>query len=488
LLRADGYPEKIVGILQDITERKLAEQEITKARELAEHSMKVREIFLANMSHEIRTPMNAILGFTRLLSESELNKEQRSFIDAIHFSGENLLVIINDILDLSKIQSGKMTIERCEFNLQDIVNGIITVLLPKAQEKRLRVITKIEENTPLAIKGDPVRLNQILTNLISNAIKFTAFGSVNLDISSVNSENGNVLLKFRVKDSGIGIPEDKLSSIFDSFVQASGDTTRKYGGTGLGLSIVKSLVTLQEGEIIVDSTPGTGSTFTVLLPFELGSESALPIQQQFFTSHDTMEQIRGLNILVAEDNAVNQLLIKKVLQRTGCTPDIASNGVDALECIKAKRYDIILMDIQMPEMDGYETTEYIRNKLHSQSDIPIIAMTAHAYSSDVTRCIAAGMNDYISKPFDPDDLYSKIIKYCGQTRDTKVISLNPSDIILKYQIDMSPIYEIVNGDNDFVNELMLVYDRQTPLFIEKLRTYTKSQNFEAIRCSNRRTV
>jgi PAS domain S-box-containing protein len=481
LSQTNGAPKKIVGTFQDITERKLAEQEISKARELAEHSMKVREIFLANMSHEIRTPMNAILGFTRLLFESELTKEQRSFIDAIHFSGENLLVIINDILDLSKIQSGKMTIEKCEFNLPDLINGISTVLLPKAQEKRLKLVSKIGESVPTVIKGDPVRLNQVLTNLISNAIKFTSFGSVSLDISSINSENGNVLLKFKVKDSGIGIPSEKLNAIFDSFVQASSDTTRKYGGTGLGLSIVKSLVTLQEGEIVVDSEPGLGSTFTVLLPFELGNTNVSPIQQNFFAGHESMDQIRDANILVVEDNAVNQLLVKKVLQRTGCTTDVASNGLEALERIKMKRYDLILMDIQMPEMDGYEATEYIRNSMPLHSDIPIIAMTAHAFSSDVTRCISAGMNDYISKPFKAEDLYSKIIKYCGYPRHTKVVNLHQSENILKYQIDMSPIYDIVNGDTIFMNDLTLVYDKQTPAFVEKLRSYTKNQNFEAIR-------
>jgi signal transduction histidine kinase/DNA-binding response OmpR family regulator len=482
MLKPDGLPERLVGTLQDITERKLAEQEISKARELAENSMKVREIFLANMSHEIRTPMNAILGFTTLLYEGELTKEQRSFVDAIHFSGENLLVIINDILDLSKIQSGKMTIEKCEFNIRDLVSGIITILLPKAQEKGLRLICRLEDSVPAVIKGDPVRLNQILTNLISNAIKFTEQGNVSLDIQSLTAENGNVLFKFKVSDTGIGIPADKQSMIFDSFVQASGDTTRKYGGTGLGLSIVKSLVTLQEGKITVDSAPGLGSIFTVHLTFERGNASTASLPTQFFAGDESMEQVRGASILIVEDNAVNQLLVKKVLGRTGCKIDLASNGLEALEYIKSKRYDLVLMDIQMPLMDGYETTEYIRTKLQSpQSDIPIIAMTAHAFSSDVTRCISAGMNDYISKPFKAEDLYSKIIKYCGDARHTKIVSLNQSESILKYQIDMASIYAIGNGDTRFMNELILVYDRQTPAFVEKLRGYTKTQNFDAIK-------
>lgn len=481
LCNDDGKPEKIIGTLQDITGRKLSEQEISKAKELAENSMKVREVFLANMSHEIRTPMNAILGFTRLLYDTELSNEQRGFIDAIHFSGENLLVIINDILDLSKIQSGKMTIEKSEFNIHELLSSIMAVLRPKAQEKGLKLLFKADQQIPAVIKGDAVRLNQILTNLISNAIKFTERGSVSLEVGTLASENANVLFEFRVKDSGIGIPADKQSMIFESFVQASDDTTRKYGGTGLGLSIVKSLVTLQEGKISVQSEPGHGSTFTVHLPFEKAPASKLSNNPNLYGGQEPTEQLRGTIILVVEDNAVNQLLVKKVLEKVGCRIDIASNGIEALECLKSKRYDVILMDVQMPEMDGYETTQYIRTKLSSpMSQLPIIAMTAHAFGADVTRCISAGMNDYISKPFKADDLYSKILKYCWAADRTKVINLNQSDDILRYKIDMEPIYELGNGDITFMNELIVVYDKQTPAFIEKLRGYTKSQNLEAI--------
>jgi signal transduction histidine kinase/response regulator RpfG family c-di-GMP phosphodiesterase len=482
ICNSSGGSDRIVGTLQDITERKLAEQEISKARELAESSIKVKEIFLANMSHEIRTPMNAILGFTRLLFETELSKEQKGFIDAIHFSGENLLVIINDILDLSKLQSGKMTIEKCEFNVYDLINGIVTVLRPKAQEKGLKLMSMIHSMVPSMIIGDPVRLNQILTNLITNAIKFTEKGTVSIDVNAfATTEHEEISLEFKVKDSGIGIPIDKQPQIFESFVQASADTTRKYGGTGLGLSIVKSLVALQDGKITLESQPGQGSTFTVHIPFIKSKTSKNSSSDSAVVESNTLEHIRGSAILVVEDNPVNQLLVKKVLGKTGCNVDIASNGIEGLELIKTKRYDVILMDIQMPEMDGYQTTYHIRNNLpQALSGIPIIALTAHAFGPDVTKCIAAGMNDYISKPFKAEDLYAKISKHCQKEERARIINLNQSNEVDSYNVNLSSISSVEHGDVTFLNELILAYDKQTPAFVDRLRGYVKSHNWKGI--------
>ena len=472
---------KIIGTFQDITERKLIEMELLKAREVAENSMKVREVFLANMSHEIRTPMNAILGFTRLLVDSDLSKEQKSFIDAIHFSGENLLVIINDILDLSKIQSGKMTIEKHDFNIQELLTGILSVMRPKAHEKGLALTSKIDQQLPAVIKGDSVRLNQVLTNLISNAIKFTEAGSVILEINFTATEKDDISIEFRVTDSGIGIPEDKQAVVFDNFVQASSDITRKYGGTGLGLAIVKNLVDLQEGKISLTSRVGAGSTFIVHLPFQKVDQPVIEFGLKPKTSDGLVDQLFGTSILVVEDNVVNQLLARKVLEKAGCKVDTVANGLEALKSVKSERYDVVLMDIQMPEMDGYEATKHIRTKLSPPlCEIPIIAMTAHAFGSDVTRCISAGMNDYISKPFKAQDLYHKIVKYLSRIDQTKTIDLHQSEDMLKFKIDLTPMYLLGNGDLEFLNELILVYGKQTPAFIEKLRSYTKSQNFEAI--------
>lgn len=403
---------KIVGTLQDVTERKLAEEELTKAREVAEQSMKTREIFLANMSHEIRTPMNAILGFTRLLYKTPLNEEQKSFLDAIHFSGENLLVIINDILDLTKIQSGKLTIDKTAFNLPELIRGIGAVMEPKAREKNLQFTYHIGNEVPVHVYGDAVRLNQILTNLISNATKFTAEGRVHVEVKAVPPQDGAAFpLTISVRDTGIGIPEDKQSMIFESFEQASTDTTRKYGGTGLGLSIVKALVELQGGTITLTSSPGAGSTFTITIPYTTASA---PVESQAVETVSSVNSLAGAMILIAEDNELNYFLAKRVLAPTGCILEVARSGSEAVAKASQTKYSLILMDIQMPGMDGFEATKLIRAMASPFCDVPIIAMTAHAFSSDVIKCISAGMNDYISKPFKPEALIAKTAEYLSK--------------------------------------------------------------------------
>jgi signal transduction histidine kinase len=405
---------KIVGTIQDVTERKLAEEELMKARQVAEQSMKTREIFLANMSHEIRTPMNAILGFTRLLYKTTLDEEQKSFLNAIHFSGENLLVVINDILDLTKIQSGKLTIEKIAFNLPELIREIGAVMEPKAREKNLQFTYHIGNDVPAYIFGDAVRLNQILTNLISNATKFTAAGSVHVEVKA-GAHNGEAFpLTIAVKDTGIGIPEDKQSKVFESFEQASTDTTRKYGGTGLGLSIVKALAELQDGSIDLYSSPGAGSTFTVTIPYTIASA---PVESKANgETPSSVNSLTGATILIAEDNELNYFLANRVLSPTGCILEAAQNGSEAVAKASQTRYGLILMDIQMPGMDGFEATKLIRALPPPFCDVPIVAMTAHAFSSDVVKCISAGMNDYISKPFKPEALIRKCAEYLSRSK------------------------------------------------------------------------
>jgi signal transduction histidine kinase/DNA-binding response OmpR family regulator len=407
-----GSSPKIFGTVQDITERKRTELELLKARKIAENSLNVKELFLANMSHEIRTPMNAVIGFTQLLYETPLTAEQKGFVDAIRFSGDNLLVIINDILDLSKIQSGKMQFESIRFNLNELLKSVITTLTSKAELKGLDLILDTPDSTPLQVAGDPVRVNQILINLINNAIKFTEKGHVRIHIRAKETSLNRIFVEFNVEDTGIGIPENKQVHIFESFVQGTNATSRKYGGTGLGLTIVKNLIELLQGTISLTSTPGVGSTFTVVLPFETAEPELTAYQPVDEIQISSLYELKNASILVVEDNHVNQLLVKRVLEKTGSHVDIASNGLECIERIKLESYDVILMDLQMPEMDGYTATKYIRTNLPSPlCEIPIIAMTAHALTSEVDKCLAIGMNDYISKPFKQEVLFSKLAKF-----------------------------------------------------------------------------
>jgi signal transduction histidine kinase/CheY-like chemotaxis protein len=394
--------------IQDLmdTEEKLKEE-----KKKAESSEKVKQLFLANMSHEIRTPMNAILGFTRLLQDSSIDEEQRKYIEIILQSGDNLLVIINDILDFSKIEAGKVVFEVMPFHLVDSINSIIDLQSAKAGQKNIKLTSHIDENLPVMVQGDAVRLNQIMLNLISNAIKFTEQGEVNISVTAIKQTDNDVVIGFAVKDTGIGIPIEKQEKIFEIFEQATTSTVRKFGGTGLGLSIVKQLVELQGGKITVKSQPGEGSEFSFRLRFLKQSAedtlTGLPSPVIAKPAELTKEGA-GKRILVAEDNPINSLLVIKVLKRQGYETDVAENGKIALEKHLSNKYDMILMDLQMPEMDGYEATMKIRRSETDNNNIPIIAMTAHTIKGEYERCMEIGMNNFISKPFRPDDLYEKI--------------------------------------------------------------------------------
>jgi PAS domain S-box-containing protein len=423
-----GEVERIIAIDSDITSRKKMEEELMKATRVAEdalmkgnkvlnelikakqeleESMKIKEQFLANMSHEIRTPMNAIVGFTNLVLKTELSKEQQQYINAIKVSGENLIVIINDILDFSKMQSGKFVFEQIEFRISKVVSTLTELMHGKAAEKDIKLTKKIDERITDCLIGDPTRLNQILLNLTGNAIKFTEHGEVTIQVDLISEVNDDVELKFSVIDTGIGISPDKLSVIFEGFTQASSETTRKYGGTGLGLTIVKQLVELQGGTISVNSEEGKGSVFSFNLKFK---KSIFDCKPKDVVDNDVkMENFEELNILLVEDNVLNQILAKKVLTDWKWNVEVAENGLIALEKVKENNFDLILMDIQMPEMDGYEATRNIRKTYEPpKCNTPIIAMTAHALVGEAEKCIAAGMDEYISKPFDVKVLKSKI--------------------------------------------------------------------------------
>jgi len=393
---------------RNIRELKEAEEKLKKEKERAENSEKAKQLFLAKMSHEIRTPMNAILGFAKLLEESLKTKEQQEFIHIIIKSGDDLLVILNDILDFSRMEAGKIVFENAPFNLRDIVRTTVLMTELKSKQKGIDVKYTIDKNIPEMLIGDSVRLNQVLLNLVSNALKFTEKGEISISVNCVEKREDNLLLDFCVKDTGMGIPPEKQEKIFESFEQATNDTARKFGGAGLGLSIVKQLVTLQNGEISLRSKPGEGSEFRFKLSFSKVKNIVKPIARELPGA--ITPKGGGINILVAEDNMINQMLVIRVLKKQGFETDVAENGLITLDKHKNKHFHIILMDLQMPEMDGYEATRMIREMDGIKKKIPIIAMSAHTIKGEYEHCIEVGMNDFISKPFDTNELYEKIYK------------------------------------------------------------------------------
>ena len=407
----DEFDALAMGInmmIDEIKSRKeleAANKEMKIAKEQAELAKKIKEQFLANMSHEIRTPMNGILGMADILLEQKLNPDQKKCIEAIKLSADNLLSIINEVLDFSKIEAGKITFEKIPFKLEETLENIIQTLQFSVQNKHLMLTFSISNTTPAIVIGDPAKLRQILINLASNAIKFTEKGRIKIEVFSQAINQDDYLLEFNVSDTGIGIPEDKIDYIFESFTQASSDTTRKYGGTGLGLTIVKSLVELQGGKIAVKSKINEGTTFTFHLPFKKG-DAIHEINEDQKT--DFQNKLKNINVLLVEDNAINRFLAQTVLNKWSCTIHIAENGRIAVEKTSKEIFDIILMDIQMPEMDGYDAAREIRKMQTPMASVPIIAMTAHAMEGEIDRCKLAGMNDYISKPFNKNMLYEKI--------------------------------------------------------------------------------
>lgn len=416
----------VVVVARDITEQKIIAKELTEAKvfaeeatgfaveaktkaenaaRIAEDAVQAKQQFLSNMSHEIRTPMNAIIGFTKVLLKSDLSEKQKEYLSAIKVSGDALTVLINDILDLAKVDAGKMTFEQIPFKLGISISAMLHLFETKIQEKNLELVKIYDEKIPEVLIGDPVRLHQIILNLVSNAVKFTEEGKISVSIKLLHEDDEQVTIEFSVTDTGIGITQEKIKTVFEVFQQASCGTARLYGGTGLGLAIVKQLVEPQGGTIKVESKIGEGSTFSFVLNFQKTNQTAE--LDEGLLKLDA--EIKNIKVLVVEDIALNQLLMKTLLDDFGFEHDVVSNGKEAIEMIKNNIYDIILMDLQMPIMNGFEATDYIRNTMNSK--IPIIALTADVTTVDVAKCKSVGMNDYISKPVDDKLLYSKIIGY-----------------------------------------------------------------------------
>ena len=476
LLNAQNEIYGISGIATDITERVRYQEELIKAKRIAEDAKRLQEQFLANMSHEIRTPMNGIQGMTDLLLETHLTNEQKDFAKTIKRSSDNLLVIINDILDFSKIKAGKLTIEKIDFDLGEVLENIKAIFKHRVSEKHLTFKINVDQAVPLTLNGDPFRLNQILVNLIGNAIKFTHNGSIKLDIFLEKATSKVIELNFSITDTGIGIEPDKISEIFESFTQASVETSRKYGGSGLGLSITKQLLELQGGKISVESKVKTGTTFHFSIPYDYSTTNN-PALFRGKDSHSYRFILEGFRFLVAEDNEVNQKVIKHVLQKAGGVVDIANNGVEAVSFLKrSSDYDIIIMDLQMPEMDGYAATKYIRNVMNLS--IPIMAMTASALKGEKSKCIEIGMNDYLSKPFDFTFLYERLLLLLSSDAETTDNTEPDEQTNENHLFDLSMLEEM--DDNEYLSEILSIFLSHTPVELLKLKDAFIEKNLDEV--------
>ncbi len=433
----------------------------------------IKDEFLSNMSHEIRTPLNAIIGFNDVLKKTVLTKEQLDYLDIIAVSSQNLKVIINDILDVSKLESGNVILEKTPISLHKLIHHVINLQAQIAKEKGVKLISTIDNEIPNYVLGDETRLIQIFINLISNAIKFTNKGSVELRAIVDFIKETKVKVSFTVKDTGIGIPKDKLDSIFERFSQAETSTTRFYGGTGLGLSIVSMLVRLYKGKINVLSSVGKGSEFTFNIVFDMpkvasNTEIVLPVVTE------DKEVLANLSILLVEDNIHNQILAKTYLSRWGASIDVAENGQVALDVITDNSYDLILMDLQMPVLDGFATTEKMREDL--KINIPIIACSAHSLVGEKEKCIAMGMVDYITKPYTEQDLIKTVLKYKNVSSDSEFnreVKFDDFKEIIKR-------LKIKEGE-DFVNEITGYFLERTPQDILDIKEAIASNNLEALK-------
>ncbi len=458
----------ISGIATDITERTESRLQLESALKKAEEAKELQEQFLANMSHEIRTPMNGIHGMTTLLLETPLNNEQKEFASMIKRSLNNLTAIVNDILDISNIKAGKLTLEKIPFQVHDQLEVIRNQFAHEVARKKLSFDLRIDRDVPASIVGDPYRLKQALVSLVGNAVKFTHKGRVNVHVSIKEKTAKTVSLTFRVQDTGIGIPEDKLQTIFKSFAQATMDISRGYGGAGLGLAISKGLVEILGGDISAQSEVGTGSEFSFTIPYELpqsvGNEDEVVVVNG---------RLYGKRFLVVEDNEVNQKLIGSVLKKVGGINDIASHGKEAIEYFEQGReYDLVIMDLQMPVMDGYETATYIRQQL--KLDIPIIALTATALKGDQEKCRQVGMNDFMLKPFDFNDLYRRLVNLLFQEDNVGIVAAEPVTEGKKLY-DLSLLEEL--DDKESLLDVISLFLENTPGEVLALPALAKDKNW-----------
>lgn len=453
-------------------ERRKGMLEVLKAKNLAEQAKEAQEQFLANTSHEIRTPMNGIIGMTNHLMETQLNPQQKDYVSIIKESSNNLLSLINELLDLSKIIAKKIVFESKEFDLREIIKGIARLMEFRTKEKNIQIVFDVDANIPNTIIGDPVRLKQIILNLVENAVKFTKDGEVRILVKLANETTDNVELLFNIEDTGIGIPESKLNVIFENFTQVNAKTTRKYSGTGLGLAITKQLIEQQDGSITVSSKINVGSVFSFNLKFKkVFSLTSDHTNHRFSFLAFPQADLSGFNVLVVDDNKINQQVAALTLKKWNVDATVATSAAEALDLLQQIKFDLVLMDVTMPEMDGFDATREIRkNPIPQIAKIPIVAITAAAFVGDKEKCLAAGMNDYISKPFNPEDLLKKLMVFLPGNKMIREMK----------NCDLTVLYERSAGDQNFIREILQTYIQEMPMYIAEMELFLDKMDWNEI--------
>ena len=482
----DNITQKAIGlgsVSMDISEREKIKNELIVAKEEAEKLSGFKDQFLANMSHEIRTPLSGIIGFTKILLRGNITKKQKEQLTTIKVSSDILLVVINDILDLAKIEAGKMILEETELNVRHLTNSILSTFELRLQEKEQTLHTHFDESIPECVLGDPVRINQILLNLVGNAIKFTnKGGSINVSVNLLKQDDDTVIIEFIISDTGIGILEDKLENIFDPFIQSNSNTSRIYGGSGLGLNIVKQLLDLMKGSITVKSQIHVGSTFTLNIPLKQTKKIELEINREICNDNksELLAKLKGLKdikVLIVDDMVINQLLVKTIIEDIGFETEIAKNGKIAVNLLEKNNYDLILMDLQMPEMNGWEATKHIRNKMKlPKSATPIIALTADITEKNIIKCQEIGMDAYVCKPINETDLLQKVTQLIikkrkstnSKTRNRMKLSNTDS---LKRALHHKP---------KLIEEMLQLILKETPIAIQQINKFVIAADWSSL--------
>lgn len=479
------YNGEIIGaisVFRDVTDKEVRSKALRQERDFAEKSAFIKDVFLANMSHEIRTPLNAILGFTYLLESEALAPVPTEYVNNIKIAGRNLLNLINDILDLSKLEAGEMRLDKEPTSLRELVDSVNILLQQKANEKHIDYYQELHPNLPKLVVTDKLRLTQILLNICGNAVKFTEKGSVTVKAEPMSPGQDKVqTIRFSITDTGIGIPKEKIQKIFDRFVQASESTTRKFGGTGLGLSISKSLIQLLGGTLNVTSIPGQGTSFVIDFPFEVINET--DSKDRTLPEPSTQIEPQSLKILAAEDNLLNQKLLIATFRRFNLPLTIVNNGLEAIEALLKEKFDLILMDIQMPEMDGYTAIRKIRKELRMAT--PIITMTAHAMVGEKEECLRIGANSYISKPFRETELLSEITRLTVKNPlqdPVETVEAPPSYTSENTGlIDKLYLEQITGGDKELLNELKDIFEADRRVQLGLIKSSLETGNYTELK-------